>query len=168
MLTYRYRPLKHDDSIRILVLHPSVNSSDPVTCTIQHARLSDTSLEYEALSYTWGGSTRTQTISFSSGRRELLVGENCRDALWRLRLGDRDRVLWIDAICINQENLAERTRQVRIMDVVYRRAFNVVVFLGEQVSCTQNLFDELAAVDEILADDCYVKRPPPSDALSRS
>lgn len=129
---YRYQPLQHDDSIRILVLHPSLQESDPITCSIRHERLSDASLEYEAVSYTWGDTTQQRAIYFRDRKGELAVGENCHYALQCLRLGHKDRLLWIDAICINQENITERSRQVRIMDSVYNRAFSVVVFLGKK------------------------------------
>jgi hypothetical protein len=165
MLRYRYQPLQYNDSIRILVLHPSLNIPDPITFTIQHARLSDASLEYEALSYTWGDITYKQTIHLYNGRRELLVGKNCSDALRRLRLGHRDRLLWIDAICINQENPMERACQVCIMDDVFSRAFSVVVFLGEQVTDSRALFEELAAVDELLRLEGHCHRPSPSVAI---
>ncbi|KAF2686360.1 hypothetical protein K458DRAFT_430202 [Lentithecium fluviatile CBS 122367] len=165
MLPYRYLLLKHDDAIRVLVLHPSLNSSDPLICTIRQARLSDASLEYEAVSYTWGDIAQKRAIYFYDGARELLVGENCHSVLWHLRRRHGVRLLWIDAVCINQENLGERDRQVRIMDEVFKRAFNVTVFLGEQTTGSRVLFEELAAADRALSlgEDC--NRPSPNDAI---
>lgn len=116
MLPYQYQPLQYDDSVRILVLHPSVDNSDPIKCTIQQARLSDASLEYEALSYTWGDTAQTQAVHLDNGERELFVRENCHNALWHLRYTDAERLLWIDAICIDQDNLQERSKQVRMME----------------------------------------------------
>lgn len=164
-LPYRYQTLQHNDSIRILVLHPSLTDSDPIICTMQYARLSDAAHRYEALSYTWGDTTQQQEIQFNTGRRKLRVGKHCCDALRRLRQGYSDRLLWVDAICINQEDLAERAHQVRLMGSVFSCAFGVVVFLGEQVTNCRALFDELAAADELLrvGQDCC--RPSPSDII---
>jgi hypothetical protein len=165
MLFYRYQPLQHHDSIRILVLHPSVQDTEPITCSIRHGRLFDASLEYEAVSYTWGNTTQQRAIYFRDRKRELIVGENCHCALQRLRLGHKDRLLWLDAICINQENITERASQVRIMDSIYSHAFRVVVFLGEQDTDSLALFKELAAADELLRIGNVRNRPLPSDAV---
>jgi hypothetical protein len=150
MLFYRYQPLQHDDSIRLLVLHPSVDgtNSDPIRCTIQHVRLSDESLEYEAVSYTWGETTRMRSIYFNRGTRKLSVRPNCYNVLWRLRRVHRDRLLWIDAICINQDNLQERASQVRIMDRIYNCASTVLAVLSEPNTNSSALFEELATADE--------------------
>ncbi|KAF2709193.1 HET-domain-containing protein [Pleomassaria siparia CBS 279.74] len=161
MVPYRYYLLQHADSIRILVLHGSSNSSDPIKCTIQHARLSDASLKYEAVSYAWGDTSHLEPVYFHDGRRELEVGRNCHSVLENLRQKGHDRLLWIDAICINQGNLVERASQVCIMDNIYRRAFNVVVHLGEETAGSRVLFEELAE-----ADNCD-QRPPPSDIIIR-
>ncbi|KAF2635552.1 HET-domain-containing protein [Massarina eburnea CBS 473.64] len=138
----------HEDSIRILVLYPSLNESDTILCTLQNGRLSDESLEYTALSYTWGDPAQQQAIFFRRGTRELLVRRNCHDALRHLRHGYRNRLLWIDAICINQTDLAERARQVRMMDDIYEYACNVTVSLGEETEGTRILFEELVVAND--------------------
>jgi hypothetical protein len=131
--SYQYQPLQHSDSIRVLILHPSSNESDPIACTIRQVQLSDNSLTYDAVSYTWGDSTQTYPIYFKNEREKLIVGKNCHSALRRLRLPNKDRTVWIDAICIDQENLTERSSQVRLMNEVYSRAARVMVILGDQV-----------------------------------
>jgi hypothetical protein len=165
MLPYRYQSLQHADSIRILVLHPSLNLSDPIICTIRPARLAESANAYEALSYTWEDITQKQAIKLHNGRRELLIGKNCCNALRRLRPTQKERLLWIDAICINQEDLTERARQVRLMNDVYSLASRVVVFLGEQVTECRALFKELAEVDGLLRLDKEIKRPSPCDSI---
>lgn len=165
MLPYRYEPLEYDDSVRVLVLHPSLDSSEPITCTLQHARLSDESLEYRAISYTWGSAIREQRVFLHDGARELLVGDSCYSALRHLRHSRRGQLLWIDAICIDQENLREQGHQVSVMDEVYDRAFDVTVFLGEEDAGSLVLFRELAAADESLLEFGSYKRPFPSDTI---
>lgn len=165
MLSYRYQPLQYNDSFRLLALHPSLHSSDPIRCTIQPARFSDAFLNYEAVSYTWGDSAQTQVICFHNSTRELHVRDNCCNALRHLRHKYEDRLLWIDAICINQDNLQERACQVRIMDEIFSRASNVLVVLGESHANKGILFEELAAADEELLHTGYCNRDPPSDAI---
>lgn len=165
MLPYRYHPLQCSDSIRLLVLHPSPTQLDPVLCTVRHSRLSEASLKYEALSYTWGDATQKQAIYFASGSRELSVTKNCLSALLHLRYTHDDRMLWVDAICINQEDLKERASQVRMMDKIFERAFNVMVFLGDANPRNDILFKELAAADEVVSRVGHCNRPPPSKAV---
>jgi hypothetical protein len=84
---------------------------------------------YYALSYAWGTATNTSiTINHQRG---FLVTENLAAALRRLRRTKEPRWLWIDAICIDQNNTAERSQQVAIMGEIYRRANSVLIWLGE-------------------------------------
>lgn len=55
---------------------------------------------------------------------------NLREALERLRDPVLERVIWIDAICINQGDTEEKSRQVQVMSMVYAKAIRVVVWLG--------------------------------------
>lgn len=169
MRSYRYRSLQHDDSIRLLVLHPSLDGTDAdlIRCTIQHAQLSDESLEYEAVSYTWGNAVQQQAIYFQNDTKELYVGQNCYNALRRLRRVHGDRLLWIDAICINQDNLQERASQVRIMNSVYDCASTVLVVLSESNMDRSALFEELAAADEELLLNGKCQRHRPNESIIR-
>jgi hypothetical protein len=162
MYSYQYQPLRYNDSVRILILHPSSNQAKPIICTIQHIRLSDMTINYEALSYTWGDTSQKEVIHFHDGSKDLLVGRTCHDALRNLRQETTYRLLWIDAICINQDDISERNHQVRMMDYIYNRAFKVVVFLGEHAAGSRVLFEELAAADKFLAMGKEVHRPSPN------
>lgn len=167
MNRYKYQPLQYHDSIRILLLQPSSDASAPITCTIQHVRLSDPGLSwFEAISYTWG-TIAEKTIYIQDEKAELRVRENCHSALQHLRRRDTIRPLWIDAVCIDQENLGERASQVRIMNEIYSGALTVVVYLGEQDEGSVALFEELEAADQLLQQLKKCERPPPSDALLR-
>lgn len=88
-------------------------------------------LNYEALSYTWGdGDAVPITIN---GRQGLTVTSNLAAALRRFRLQYKSRMLWVDALCINQADLAERAGQVRLMGDIFSSATGVLVWLGEVV-----------------------------------
>jgi len=87
---------------------------------------------YEALSYCWGDSKDRFPIT-CNGVRGLAVTENLHSALKRLQLPNQPRLIWADAICINQEDIDERGSQVRLMKDIYRRASSVVIWLGEAI-----------------------------------
>jgi hypothetical protein len=88
---------------------------------------------YEALSYTWatenGECKRSSHIKCDGTK--LFVTKNCRLALRYLRKEDASRLLWVDAICINQKDDKERGHQVGMMRDVYSKATEVLVWLGE-------------------------------------
>ncbi|KAK2061504.1 HET-domain-containing protein, partial [Colletotrichum caudatum] len=61
----------------------------------------------------------------------MAITINCANALRRLRFPGWARDVWVDAICINQEDSNERSHQVGIMQYIYATAIRVVVYLGE-------------------------------------
>jgi hypothetical protein len=135
-----YSPLADSDEIRLLLLHPG-SGHDTIKCTIQHAKLSDKP-QYEALSYMWG--PKTYRLIEIDGRT-CDVRENLYQALRHLRLindnnDDEEeplmRILWIDAICINQNDIDERNHQVTQMGAIYKNALWTVVWLGLAESST--------------------------------
>jgi hypothetical protein len=98
-------------------------------------------LDYEALSYTWGDPKPAQTafVVPGDGYGERLpgtslildIGSNLACALRHFRNTSSSRILWIDAICINQSNITERNEQVLRMKDIYKYAALVLVWLGE-------------------------------------
>lgn len=119
--------------IRLLTLLPGIGST-PISIDIKTARLTEGEKpDYEALSYVWGSSENLSNIVVgNSGNATLAITQNLATALPYLRLEDRPRVLWIDAICIDQKNLDERSHQVRRMSDIYTMATRVVVWLGPE------------------------------------
>lgn len=98
-------------------------------------------LSYEALSYTWGSEAnaeRAHIVPNAAGTHDLPesstlpLGRNLADALRDLRYDDRPRTLWVDAICINQDNPAELGVQVARAGTVYEEARRVVIWLGRE------------------------------------
>lgn len=125
---YIYVPLDHSkQEIRLLMLLPSENYHDDVVCHLYHVFIEDY-LEYEALSYTWGDTRKLRKISLDG--QTFLITEALEIALRHIRLGHKLRTLWIDAICINQVDITERSSQVRIMRQIYSEASGVIVWLG--------------------------------------
>ncbi|PMD31793.1 HET-domain-containing protein, partial [Hyaloscypha variabilis F] len=122
---------------RLMELLPG-EGSDPISCSLRPVTLGDAQ-PFEALSYVWGNPHGTRSIfCFDHGSNSntksttLLVTANCWHALRRLRLEDKTRILWIDAICINQyqEDRVEKSQQIPLMGNIYRRANCVLVYLG--------------------------------------
>ncbi|PMD28939.1 HET-domain-containing protein [Hyaloscypha variabilis F] len=124
---YQHRPLKDHDSTRILHLQPG-GFADDIHVRLTEIRLSEKP-SFEALSYVWGSPTPTDPISCHG--EELLVTSNCIAAMRQLRHKYRTRVLWIDAICIDQNSKNERNHQVRLMGEIYSTAKRVIIWLGE-------------------------------------
>ena len=129
-----YAPL--DESIREirLVRFPGVGSSGHVSCSLSTSNLSQSEhgkLQYIALSYLWGDPGQTEGILVNGRRftaRTNLVSffrhyEN-------VPMEYRDLPIWIDAICINQADLDERTAQVNLMGDIYRQATASISWLG--------------------------------------
>ena len=128
---YQYTPLNDElQEIRLLILHEGDFSSEVSTSINVVPLHPDRFPTYEALSYVWGSTKRTVDISVDNDT--LAVTKNLAEALKYLRYEDRPRTLWIDAICVNQQDLEERSRQVRRMADLYRLADRVVVWLGPQ------------------------------------
>ncbi|KAK0622769.1 heterokaryon incompatibility [Immersiella caudata] len=67
-------------------------------------------------------------------------------ALNNLRLVEGERALWVDAVCINQEDKEECARQVLKMGDIYRRATNVTVWLGDGSAACRASFSVLWAL----------------------
>ena len=124
------------DGIRLLALLPTGPSSkapllsegneNNIQCKMRSVLFSEKP-KYEALSYTWGREEPNKLILV--GNFEFLVRENLYNALSNLRKSE-ERYLWIDALCINQNDDEERQRQVGLMDYIYTRAECVIVWLG--------------------------------------
>jgi hypothetical protein len=130
---FEYRQLSNRREIRLLKLHPSLDHSSELHGEILHAQLSihmESYESYEALSYTWGDNKQTNQLSI--GDNKLAITSNLDSALRRLRLTHEPRVLWVDAICINQSNASEKNIQVPLMREIYEFASKTVVWLGEE------------------------------------
>jgi hypothetical protein len=126
---YQYTPILHLHEIRLLHIKPK-EESDVIRFSITHAVL-DHNPSYEALSYTWGDPAKSGNLLCTETGTQLAVTQNCLNALQRLQWPDRERILWIDAICIDQENISERNEQVQLMSMIYERADKVLSYLGE-------------------------------------
>lgn len=127
-----YKQLE-SDHMRILILSAG-DGKDELVCRLEGVRLptieagTPSHVDFEALSYTWGDPEKTHTIICNG--KAFGVTTNLFEALSYLRNPSSARTLWVDALCINQDDTDERNEQVRHMLTIYQSAVRVVVWLG--------------------------------------
>jgi hypothetical protein len=97
--------------------------------------------EFEALSYVWGDPLITRPIKLNG--QPYQVTENLEAALRRLRHDDRVRIMWIDAICINQQNPREQEHQIGLMRDIFGGCAQCIVWLGEEDHETEKVLESL-------------------------
>jgi hypothetical protein len=126
---YKYRPLDRSrQEIRLLTLEPGSGTST-LRCTLKHAFLDVTPPPiYETVSYVCGNPTRKCSI-FLHGHRVRAMATS-EAALRRMRLRDKPRTLWIDSICIDQNNTDEKGHQVGMMCRIYSMTCRNLIWLG--------------------------------------
>lgn len=127
--TMRYRPLDPGSKqIRLLELH-SGTGRQIIECHLEHVSLEDNP-EFAALSYVWGDPTDPGTILLHG--EEFSVTKNLHAALQSIRsqTPDGKSRLWVDAVCINQKDVAERSSQVALMQFIYSQAKHTIVWFG--------------------------------------
>lgn len=131
------------NAIRLLTLLPG-QFSDDIYLSITHEKLQDEKhTPYECLSYTWGSAEQAQEKVYIRQKlpangsdvdrlQFLYVRINLLTALKYIRLPDVPRVIWIDAICIDQQNNSEKSQEVARMGQIYHDAAQVLVWLGPE------------------------------------
>ena len=160
--TFRHPSIdtERGDTIRLVRLKRGPLDAT-ISCELLETSLSeDRSFPYEALSYTWGSPGPGQSLwdhdenkSFAEVEKSVTivvnnlnfyVAPNLYLALRHLRDVEEDRILWVDAICIDQENDKEKGHQVGMMRRIFEQSAGVVVWLGEG-SAQTDFFMDLAA-----------------------
>src|SRR3569833_1032082 len=129
-----YQPLNLTNQIRLLRLLPLEpgQGNDSSQYELFTSDLDSCENTYSALSYAWGSPDQSVRRIKVNGI-DFPVRENLGHALAALRTAG-ERVFWIDAICIDQDNKQERNHQVKQMGDIYRRAAQVFVWLGQPES----------------------------------
>jgi hypothetical protein len=127
---FKYRPLKgcspETPKIRLLKLRRRWPFGG-IHCELVDIDLLDHVQEYDAVSYHWGKARFTEEIYIQG--RTLKVSPVVEDLLYRLSSYTHERFLWIDAICINQLDKAEKDLQIPLMRDIYRNAASAIVWL---------------------------------------
>ncbi|KAH7084319.1 heterokaryon incompatibility protein-domain-containing protein [Paraphoma chrysanthemicola] len=129
---------------RLLELWPG-EGADPFLCTLRNVDIEHAHVPFEALSYVWGREKSDNVLLCTDDqgniRGQLELTKNLEQALRALRQSHQRRILWIDAICIRQDDNAERSRQVSYMRSVYNNASRVIIWLGEKEATVRRAFE---------------------------
>lgn len=108
---------------------------------------------YRALSYTWGEASSSDPIIYvetkGGGRAHLRIRRNLSNFLWRYvkHEGPQAGPLFIDALCIDQQDISEKNQQVTMMDKIFEGATTVIAWLGEADQDCCRLFEQLERSD---------------------
>ncbi|KAF4500709.1 Heterokaryon incompatibility 6, OR allele [Fusarium agapanthi] len=128
-----YRHLPEREAFRLLEILPG--DGGILRCRLRVCGLSESEASYEALSYTWGEpesfSDRKIEIIANGVSHSMVISGNLYIALRELRRCNTSRVVWADAICINQEDVEERGQQVALMGRIFNSAWQVIIWLGD-------------------------------------
>jgi hypothetical protein len=149
LATYQYQPLGSQGDIRLVELLPSQkresNISAIISCRLHQVSFHDSPV-YEAVSYHWGDPSVTLPIILDG--KSFHVTKNLAEALQCLTPTEESRLLWIDAICINQTDNFERSHQVQQMAKIYKDAKRVLICFGLGDSDTLAAFQRLIKEEE--------------------
>lgn len=147
---FRYEQSLQGREIRLIQLTSAEHGAD-INCSLVYKTL-DSNTAYNALSYVWGDQSEKRRISCNG--MACMITVNLFHALTYIRNTRAEVLLWADALCIDQNNEAEKTRQVRMMRDIYQQAQLVVVWLGleeehdrESYSIACRVYDLLGDVD---------------------
>lgn len=125
---FDYPKLPGPDYLRLLHLEKPSDDPSKLTGSLQVQKL-DRNCEFEAISYAWGdGPEFDQAVLVNN--QLLKISRNLYAALMAFSYADRTRVLWADAVCINQTDNVEKAQQVAIMADIYSHAKSVLVWIA--------------------------------------
>lgn len=139
-LYQKYQITTSGNTIRLLTLVPGEGSI--LKATMSCADLSS-SPTYEALSYVWGTMENCSEHFLHIDDTILEITPNLYRALHALRSRQSPRVLWVDAVCINQNDNRDKETQICLMEDIYKKANHVVVYLGEPADISAHLLSFL-------------------------
>ncbi|KAH7085019.1 heterokaryon incompatibility protein-domain-containing protein [Paraphoma chrysanthemicola] len=122
-----------DGCIRLLYLHPG--KDDEIVRTNLAVVGLDSRPSYEAISYAWGSSFKLAPMVLNE--IHCLRSFTLVECLTNLRSEHDIRILWVDALCINQADVKERNSQVALMGQIYLSASKTIIWLGED-KCMQH------------------------------
>ena len=125
---FRYEQSLQGREIRLIQLTSAERGAD-INCSLVYKKL-DTDTAYNTLSYVWGDQSEKRRVICNG--MACMITVNLFHALTHIRSTRAEVLLWADALCIDQNNEAEKTRQVRMMGDIFRQAQLVVVWLGPE------------------------------------
>lgn len=140
-----YRTLSRElHEIRLLVIEPG-SGNDPVRCRMRHINLrTEPAPPYDTVSYVWGDPRIRATILV--GGESVDVPVSSERVLRRFRQPHFQRTIWLDAVCINQEDRIERGDQVGVMHQIYGNARCNLIWLGDDDGLTERALYSIESI----------------------
>lgn len=161
---YTHLPLK-PDAFRLLCLE-GVSDTGLLICQLVQVDVNFTDQQYIAVSYTWGEQSRDHALQCSGV--EVPVTRSCVDVLSSLLKNifkSGKGFVWIDQLCVDQENLDERAEQILLMKKIYAGAGIVVSWLDklENLTCGMDIhgdeYTPIATPPEDVSSEIRKSRP---------
>ncbi|OSS55136.1 hypothetical protein B5807_01389 [Epicoccum nigrum] len=132
--------------LRLLLLIPGDQDST-IYCKLLVSTLGKSLEKFEALSYVWGDYATTDTVVLDG--QTVTVTQNLRCALRRLRHQTSTRLLWVDALCIDQTNTEEKSTQVPRMWAIFAFARQALIFLGDEADDSDRALHLLHTISKL-------------------
>ena len=159
---YASSRLSSEGQIRLLTVQPEADRSREIQCRLEIVHLKENP-SYIAVSYTWGPPTAeaadarvtsSATHVIRCNGDAILITKNLYDFLQRVRCEPElnSQKFWVDSVCINQQDVAERGSQVSFMASIYRLADMVIAWLGEEDMYTEMSFVFIKTLGTLCAD----------------
>jgi hypothetical protein len=123
-----------------LLLHEPSNAFYALSHYLEEAD-ANPQMNYTALSYTWGTTLSSNAVLVNNC--QLRITENLEIALRHLRQVDSSTIMWIDALCINQQDISERNHQIQLMSQIYATAKEMVIWLGQEADGSDSVIDAM-------------------------
>ncbi|KAL8840531.1 MAG: hypothetical protein Q9170_001284, partial [Blastenia crenularia] len=134
---YQYSPLG-DRQIRLLRI--SVDPNGHLICNFQVQDLASSLGTYRAISYCWGNPTPAYRV-LCNNDQSLVITNSCAEILTHIVPRHPETFFWIDQLCINQKDNAERSAQVLLMGEIYSSTEQVIAWLGRGTADTEKALD---------------------------
>jgi len=157
---FRYPPLR-PESVRFVNLYPSQKGTDALSCSFLHLpRSAFADTKYEVLSGFWGSPAPFQPVSLLVDGRSCKTTPKLAQALFRFRLRDKSRLLWIQSLCIDSFNLDGRNRQIGGLRDVLQSARRLIVWLGGVEDNSDYVFQHLSQFKHLVTEKNWPDSPP--------
>ncbi|KAJ6019738.1 hypothetical protein N7499_003179 [Penicillium canescens] len=146
---YSYKPIQHNQ-LRLLKF---VSDGIHISAILEAFSVEEPLPPFHSVSYTWAsnGASLAKSWAVQIEKQMLPVLDSLQSFIQTL--ASKDMLLdgkwwWIDSICINQDNLEERAQQVQLMQHIYVRAEQVIIWLGDESSDSNLAMDFIRFLDK--------------------
>lgn len=147
-----------EKEIRLLSLHDSEDTNAPLSGELHLASMED---DYTALSYVWGDWCDRRPMRINGF--DTTITANLEIVLRQLRNERKALKIWVDAICINQTDIAEKGHQVQKMGDIYRYAnMQTIIWLGEEGNGSEEAMQLVSTADQTFFDKYDPQIPSPA------